>query len=96
MSKRPYSVTTKYTKKEKEQLRSAAKALNTRTRNYVKEKALSAEGDPILGNNKMIIEKNELADWYVNTINVINGLENTEEKSRLNERMEALECLLLK
>lgn len=94
-NKRPYSVTAKFTNSEKEQLRSAAKKLNTRTRNYVKEKALSDEGEPILGNNKVIVKKSQLAEWYVETINEINFLENQEEKKRLHEKMEEFGCLLI-
>lgn len=95
-SKRPYSVTARFTNSEKEQLRSAAKKLNTRACNYVKEKALADEGQPILGNNKVIVEKSRIAEWYVAAIDEINSLENQEEKKRLHEKMEELGCLMIK
>ena len=88
-------ITFRATTAEKQQLVSAAKRLDMNVSDYVRHKAL-VEGGVVINDYQMIVDKREIAVWYVKMINSINLVGKKEINQELHKRMEELECLLLK
>lgn len=75
-------------------LKNESEELNISISEYIRGKL---ENDTEIHNKDYIyINKKDIGKWYVGTIGCINSIDDKEVYTVINERMEALECLLLK
>ena len=96
--KRPHrgGVRTSFTKAENTTVEAASRQKDMRKKQYIREKALTSDGEPILGNNQVIVEKDVLCTWNGEVQELINQLENDELKKAFSLKMEEWQWQILK